>query len=72
MHSLFWKQEMELTLVGLQAAGKTTLLNVISDGKAKNTIPTVGLNIKKITKGTLAVHTTRSSPPFPLIPPPPP
>ena len=52
-HSLFWKQEMELTLVGLQAAGKTTLLNVISDGKAKDTIPTVGLNIRKITKGML-------------------
>lgn len=28
--SLFWKQEMELTLVGLQNSGKTTLVNVIS------------------------------------------
>eukprot|EP00754_Rhynchopus_humris_P045889 Rhum_TRINITY_DN5376_c0_g1::Rhum_TRINITY_DN5376_c0_g1_i1::g.17101::m.17101/K07955/ARL8; ADP-ribosylation factor-like protein 8 len=55
LKSLFWKQEMELTLVGLQAAGKTTLLNVISDGKAKNTIPTVGLNIKKITKGNVSI-----------------
>eukprot|EP01064_Diplonema_japonicum_P000448 TRINITY_DN102_c3_g1_i1.p2 TRINITY_DN102_c3_g1~~TRINITY_DN102_c3_g1_i1.p2 ORF type:complete len:185 (+),score=46.45 TRINITY_DN102_c3_g1_i1:56-610(+) len=53
---LFWKQEMELTLVGLQNAGKTTLLNVISDGKAKpNTIPTVGLNIRKITKGNISI-----------------
>ena len=49
----FWKQEMELTLVGIQNAGKTTLLNVISDGKAKDTIPTVGLNIRKIRKGML-------------------
>ena len=28
--SLFWKQEMELTLVGLQNSGKTTLVNVLS------------------------------------------
>eukprot|EP01061_Rhynchopus_euleeides_P035250 TRINITY_DN59385_c0_g1_i1.p2 TRINITY_DN59385_c0_g1~~TRINITY_DN59385_c0_g1_i1.p2 ORF type:complete len:188 (+),score=86.69 TRINITY_DN59385_c0_g1_i1:242-805(+) len=55
LKSLFWKQEMELTLVGLQAAGKTTLLNVISDGKAKDTIPTVGLNIRKINKGNISI-----------------
>eukprot|EP01060_Flectonema_neradi_P000234 TRINITY_DN1015_c8_g1_i1.p1 TRINITY_DN1015_c8_g1~~TRINITY_DN1015_c8_g1_i1.p1 ORF type:complete len:208 (+),score=33.59 TRINITY_DN1015_c8_g1_i1:53-625(+) len=51
----FWKQEMELTLVGIQNAGKTTLLNVISDGKAKDTIPTVGLNIRKIRKGNISI-----------------
>lgn len=28
--SLFWKEEMELTLVGLQYSGKTTFVNVIS------------------------------------------
>jgi ABC-type thiamine transport system ATPase subunit len=28
--SLFFKQEMELTLVGLQNAGKTTLVNVVA------------------------------------------
>lgn len=28
--SLFWKEEMELTLVGLQNSGKTTFVNVIS------------------------------------------
>ena len=32
LRSLFWKQEMELTLVGLQASGKTTLVNLISGG----------------------------------------
>tara|TARA_R110002050_G_scaffold279589_3_gene426297 strand:- start:370 stop:804 length:435 start_codon:yes stop_codon:yes gene_type:complete len=30
LRGLFWKQEMELTLVGLQNSGKTTLVNVIS------------------------------------------
>ena len=28
--SLFWKQEMELTLVGLQNSGKTTLVTLLS------------------------------------------
>lgn len=28
--NLFWKQEMELTLVGLQNSGKTTLVDVIA------------------------------------------
>eukprot|EP00994_Dinema_validum_P001217 NODE_1244_length_1040_cov_172.588295_g953_i0.p1 GENE.NODE_1244_length_1040_cov_172.588295_g953_i0~~NODE_1244_length_1040_cov_172.588295_g953_i0.p1 ORF type:complete len:192 (-),score=34.58 NODE_1244_length_1040_cov_172.588295_g953_i0:416-991(-) len=59
MRSLFWKQEMELTLVGLQAAGKTTLLNVISEGKhktlEKDTIPTVGLNTRKVSKGNVSI-----------------
>ena len=30
LQSLFWKQEMELTLVGLQNSGKTTLVNVLA------------------------------------------
>ena len=29
MKSLFWKEEMELTLIGLQNSGKTTFVNVI-------------------------------------------
>ena len=56
--SLFWKQEMEITLVGLQGAGKTTLLSAISDGKLKaerDTIPTIGLNTRKVTKGNVSI-----------------
>ena len=56
--SLFWKQEMEITLVGLQSAGKTTLLTAISDGKLKaerDTIPTIGLNTRKVTKGAVSI-----------------
>lgn len=30
--SLFWKEEMELTLIGLQYSGKTTFVNVVSVG----------------------------------------
>lgn len=34
--SLFWKEEMELTLVGLQYSGKTTFVNVIAVSLAAN------------------------------------
>jgi len=54
--SLFWKQEMELTLVGLQNSGKTTLVNVLSNGVYdENMIPTVGFNMKKVTKGNVTI-----------------
>ena len=32
LRNLFFKQEMELTLVGLQNSGKTTLVNVVATG----------------------------------------
>jgi len=54
--SLFWKQEMELTLVGLQNSGKTTLVNVLASGQfSEDMIPTVGFNMKKITKGNVTI-----------------
>lgn len=36
--SLFWKEEMELTLVGLQYSGKTTFVNVIAVSYQKTII----------------------------------
>ncbi|KAL9655231.1 hypothetical protein ABK040_009006 [Willaertia magna] len=54
--SLFWKQELELTLVGLQNAGKTTLVNTISFGEmTEDTIPTIGFNMRKVTKGGVEI-----------------
>eukprot|EP01117_Protostelium_nocturnum_P018653 TRINITY_DN783_c0_g1_i1.p1 TRINITY_DN783_c0_g1~~TRINITY_DN783_c0_g1_i1.p1 ORF type:complete len:186 (-),score=63.86 TRINITY_DN783_c0_g1_i1:110-667(-) len=54
--SLFWKQEMELTLVGLQNSGKTTLVNVLASGSyQEDMLPTIGFNMKKITKGNVTI-----------------
>ncbi|KAJ1731224.1 ADP-ribosylation factor-like protein 8B [Coemansia sp. RSA 2049] len=54
--SLFWKEEMELTLVGLQNSGKTTLVNVIASGQfTEDMIPTVGFNMRKFTKGNVTM-----------------
>uniref|UniRef100_A0A6B2LKV3 ADP-ribosylation factor-like protein 8B n=1 Tax=Arcella intermedia TaxID=1963864 RepID=A0A6B2LKV3_9EUKA len=56
LKSLFWKQEMELTLIGLQNSGKTTLVNVIATGQfTEDMIPTVGFNMKKVTKGNVSI-----------------
>jgi ADP-ribosylation factor-like protein 8 len=56
LRSLFFKQEMELTLVGLQNSGKTTLVNVIATGGfSEDMIPTVGFNMRKVTKGKVTI-----------------
>ncbi|KAI9329726.1 P-loop containing nucleoside triphosphate hydrolase protein [Obelidium mucronatum] len=56
LRSLFFKQEMELTLVGLQNSGKTTLVNVIANGEfTEDMIPTVGFNMRKVTKGAVVM-----------------
>ncbi len=56
LKSLFYKQEMELTLVGLQNSGKTTLVNVIATGGfSEDMIPTVGFNMRKVTKGQVTI-----------------
>jgi hypothetical protein len=50
--SLFFNKEMELSLIGLQNAGKTSLVNVLTTGTFhEDMIPTVGFNMRKITKG---------------------
>eukprot|EP00051_Salpingoeca_urceolata_P027542 m.481963 g.481963 ORF g.481963 m.481963 type:complete len:184 (+) comp22394_c0_seq1:341-892(+) len=54
--SLFWSEEMELTLVGLQNSGKTTFVNVIAVGQfSDDMIPTVGFNMRKVSKGNVTI-----------------
>mmetsp|Transcript_5220 Transcript_5220/g.8180 ORF Transcript_5220/g.8180 Transcript_5220/m.8180 type:complete len:187 (+) Transcript_5220:165-725(+) len=56
LRSLFFKQEMELALVGLQNAGKTSFVNVVSSGVyTEDMIPTVGFNMRKVTKGKVSI-----------------
>ncbi|KAJ7967583.1 putative ADP-ribosylation factor [Quillaja saponaria] len=48
---------MEISLIGLQNAGKTSLVNVIaSGGYSEDMIPTVGFNMKKVTKGNVTIN----------------
>ncbi|KAH9417796.1 ADP-ribosylation factor-like protein 8B [Dermatophagoides pteronyssinus] len=56
LRSLFWKEELELTLVGLQYSGKTTFVSVIASGQfSEDMIPTVGFNMRKVTKGNVSI-----------------
>lgn len=56
LRGLFWKEEMELTLVGLQNSGKTTFVNVIASGQfQEDQIPTVGFNMRKVSKGNVTI-----------------
>lgn len=52
LQTLFFQQEMELTILGLQYAGKTTLVNLISSGDfTEDRIPTMGFNMRRVQKG---------------------
>ncbi|KAK9803668.1 hypothetical protein WJX72_009992 [[Myrmecia] bisecta] len=56
LRSLFFKKEMELSLIGLQNAGKTSLVNVVATGAFhEDMIPTVGFNMRKVTRGSVTI-----------------
>ncbi len=61
LKGLFWSQEMELTILGIQGSGKTTLLNVLSDENFHrdtqflNTLPTQGLNHRRVRRGNVTI-----------------
>lgn len=50
--NLFFNKELELSILGLQNAGKTTFVNVLANNKFdEDTIPTIGFNYRKLKKG---------------------
>jgi ADP-ribosylation factor-like protein 8 len=52
--SSVWKKEIEISIVGLQNAGKSTLVNSIATGKLdKETVPTIGMNYRNVKKGNV-------------------
>lgn len=53
LKSKFFNKELEIAIVGLQNAGKTTLVKAITDGTFdEDSIPTIGFNHHEIKKGT--------------------
>lgn len=52
LKKLFFSKELELSILGLQNAGKTTFVNVLANNKFdEDTIPTIGFNYRKLKKG---------------------
>uniref|UniRef100_A0A7S3E9S2 Uncharacterized protein n=2 Tax=Rhodosorus marinus TaxID=101924 RepID=A0A7S3E9S2_9RHOD len=52
LYGMFFQQEMDLSILGLPAAGKTTLVTLISRNEMiEDRIPTRGLNMQKYSKG---------------------
>jgi GTPase SAR1 family protein len=48
-----FSRNLELVIIGLENAGKTTLLNQLISGEAVQTVPTIGLNVKQVRKGNV-------------------
>ena len=46
--SQFGKKEMRILMVGLDAAGKTTILYKLKLGEVVTTIPTIGFNVETV------------------------
>ena len=52
LRSLFFKKELQITILGLQNAGKSTFVNVLATGKfEEDQIPTIGFNFRELQKG---------------------
>ncbi|KAJ1979311.1 ADP-ribosylation factor, Arf Arf6 [Dimargaris xerosporica] len=49
MHKLFGNREMRILMLGLDAAGKTTILYKLKLNQSVTTIPTVGFNVETVT-----------------------
>ncbi|CAO3691773.1 unnamed protein product [Rhizopus microsporus] len=47
-NELFGKREMRILMVGLDAAGKTTILYKLKLGEIVTTIPTIGFNVETV------------------------
>ncbi|SJX61629.1 related to ARL1-ADP-ribosylation factor [Sporisorium reilianum f. sp. reilianum] len=67
LRSLLFSKHLEICVVGLQAAGKTSLVNLLSSGQfADEMVPTVGFNMRKVRSGntTLKVWDIGGQPRF--------
>lgn len=57
MKSKLWNKEIEISIVGLQNAGKSTLTTALTVGVYdEDTIPTIGFNYRRIRKGKVNLN----------------
>ena len=51
LYEYFFNKKLEICLIGLENTGKTTFVNVLM-GVHKQNLPTIGLNVKQVKKGS--------------------
>jgi len=64
---LFFSKQAEISVVGLQASGKTSFVNVIGSGQwSEDVVPTVSFNFRKVRRGnvTLKIWDVAGQPKF--------
>ncbi|KAH0832330.1 P-loop containing nucleoside triphosphate hydrolase protein, partial [Lanmaoa asiatica] len=64
---IFFAKSAEISVVGLQASGKTSFVNVIGSGQwTEDVVPTVAFNYRKVRKGavTLKIWDVAGQPKF--------
>ena len=55
IYSKLWSRELEISIIGLQNAGKTTLTHTFATGEYdEDTIPTIGFNFRRVRKGKVS------------------
>nr|AOC97517.1 Arf family protein [Volvariella volvacea] len=56
LSGLFFSKTAEIAVVGLQASGKTSFVNVLTSGQwSEDVVPTVAFNFRKIKKGNVTM-----------------
>ncbi|KAG6890778.1 hypothetical protein C0995_003208 [Termitomyces sp. Mi166 len=56
LSGFFFSKAAEVAVVGLQASGKTSFVNVITSGQwSEDVVPTVAFNFRKIRKGNVTL-----------------
>lgn len=54
LRSVFFSRHVEVCIVGLQSAGKTSFVNVIANGQfSEDVVPTVGFNLRNFRSGNV-------------------
>ncbi|KAK7690047.1 hypothetical protein QCA50_006692 [Cerrena zonata] len=57
LSGLFFSKTSEVTIVGLQASGKTSFVNVIASGQwSEDVVPTVAFHFRKVRKGNVTMN----------------
>ncbi|CAO1615776.1 unnamed protein product [Sympodiomycopsis kandeliae] len=56
LQATFFSKHLQIVILGLQSAGKTSLVNVISSGQfSEEMVPTVGFNMRKLQTGNVQI-----------------